>query len=226
MSFDGIANNSNVGLDTVYKDEIINPLGFGGGLIGTFNRYDSKYANYQYLGADASYCGITTPSPCDTSFIQISCTDTTGNHKWRVLLGGEAGYTLTDVRATSDSGCILLAMRHPDSTYFNGQAAIDLYYCKLDRFGNVQSNYLPTSAGFYQLPIIKELILYPNPTRDMLYFKTEEIETYAVFDVQGARVLQGKYENGISMNNLSKGNYIIRARNKKDELFIGRFTKE
>lgn len=52
------------------------------------------------------------------------------------------------------------------------------------------------------------ILVYPNPTQDILYIKGIESQTLRVYDLQG-RVLQEEHGNQITVSNLSTGTYLL-----------------
>jgi len=55
------------------------------------------------------------------------------------------------------------------------------------------------------------LSLYPNPSVNVLYLKTDELVAYSIYDIAGNIVAQGQYANGIDVANLSEGLYILKT---------------
>ena len=55
------------------------------------------------------------------------------------------------------------------------------------------------------------LSLYPNPSVDVLYLKTDEYVAYSIYDIAGNLVAKGQYTNGIDVANLSEGLYILKT---------------
>ena len=62
--------------------------------------------------------------------------------------------------------------------------------------------------------LVEDLILYPNPTKDVLNLNATygfENAVYTVFDLNGKRIMNSRFEsNTIDVSNLSTGNYILR----------------
>lgn len=52
------------------------------------------------------------------------------------------------------------------------------------------------------------IVVYPNPTKDILYVKGIESQTLRVYDLQG-RVLQEEHGNQLTVSNLSPGTYLL-----------------
>lgn len=76
------------------------------------------------------------------------------------------------------------------------------------------NNYVTTvqTVGLNELDSINKPALYPNPVKDILYFKTEKIVTRAdVYDISG-RILNSMAVNGNSINlsALRPGNYMLK----------------
>lgn len=53
--------------------------------------------------------------------------------------------------------------------------------------------------------------IYPNPTSDILYIKSDNRVSYQIYDLTGRMVKSGNYTNGIDVKNLSKGMYILKT---------------
>ena len=52
------------------------------------------------------------------------------------------------------------------------------------------------------------ILVYPNPTQDILYIKGIESQPLRVYDLQG-RVLQEEHGNQLTVSNLSSGTYLL-----------------
>lgn len=52
------------------------------------------------------------------------------------------------------------------------------------------------------------ILVYPNPTQDILYVKGIESQPLRVYDLQG-RVLQVEHGNQLTVSNLSSGTYLL-----------------
>lgn len=78
-----------------------------------------------------------------------------------------------------------------------------------------------------QQSIVDDLILYPNPTKDVLNLNSTygfDNAIYSVFDINGRRVMNSRFNtNTIDVSRLSAGNYILRIMDKgiiKSQKFI------
>ena len=74
---------------------------------------------------------------------------------------------------------------------------------------------------------VNDLVIYPNPTKDVLNLSTIDIlddAIYTVFDINGKRILNGKLNaTTIDVSQLSSGNYILRiisGQSMKSQKFI------
>ena len=57
-----------------------------------------------------------------------------------------------------------------------------------------------------------DLIMYPNPATDIVSFSDKTINSIVVYDINGRQVLNAK-SNRVSVKNLAKGIYILKAKN-------------
>ncbi len=59
---------------------------------------------------------------------------------------------------------------------------------------------------------ISEAVVYPNPTRGLIYYDLEKVQSVTVFDMQGKQLIsyQANSSNQLDISNLSAGYYIIR----------------
>ena len=78
--------------------------------------------------------------------------------------------------------------------------------------------------------ILSGIELYPNPTNNFLYLKTNdisEIVSYSIYSIEGKKVMENKYnsENPIDVSNLSDGMYIINFKSKNKEQYKIKFLK-
>jgi hypothetical protein len=60
-----------------------------------------------------------------------------------------------------------------------------------------------------------DVVMYPNPTKDMLFFATaEQIDEVRIYDLSGKE--REKYipeQNRINLKNLERGVYLLRVKN-------------
>lgn len=84
-------------------------------------------------------------------------------------------------------------------------------------------HYLPTSIATIN---VVNLMLYPNPTREKLYFKSDTpLTSYTIYNVLGQKIMNGNFENNnITISTLIDGIYYIRVKAQNGET-IKRFIK-
>ncbi len=70
--------------------------------------------------------------------------------------------------------------------------------------------------------------IYPNPSKEKIYFKKEGISEYVIYDIMGkAIIVNNNYDgNGIYIGDLPNSVYLIRAINKGSEFISEVFIKE
>lgn len=59
----------------------------------------------------------------------------------------------------------------------------------------------------------KELSVYPNPVKDILY-SDQKLEDFELYSAGGSLIRRGKNENSISVHDLPKGVYMLKIKNK------------
>lgn len=72
------------------------------------------------------------------------------------------------------------------------------------------------------------LVVYPNPVKDYLHFKVDNILSYKVYDVYGRLVKSNSLGNSQSINteSLSKGVYFIKLIGKNNTVYSSKFLKQ
>jgi hypothetical protein len=156
------------------------------------------------------------------NYIFINKTDSLLNIKHEIFYGGDMGYYVWSVNATSDGGCIIAASRYDHETQEDERDALIL---KLDSELN-----LPVSI---EEPKIKtnELIIYPNPGNDLLKIRTA-IQSiggeFYLFDIYGKLIFQKTISDRftlINTNTLLTGTYIYSYIYKNKEVGSGKWIK-
>lgn len=88
---------------------------------------------------------------------------------------------------------------------------------------SVKANFV--LASYY----IKEgidLIVYPNPTMDILrVFAQEDLVKYKIYNLKGRKVLEGNYQEEINISLLRPGAYIIELENIFGKTFKQKILK-
>lgn len=69
---------------------------------------------------------------------------------------------------------------------------------------------------------LASLVLYPNPVTNKLWIQSgknfQEI-TYEIYSVQGQKIMQGTYQNGIDFSEVAAGVYFVKLRNANSSAF-------
>jgi len=80
---------------------------------------------------------------------------------------------------------------------------------------NVYKNvFTPVSLSTTETKLNNAISIYPNPVSDILYIKNANASQYKIVDLSGRIVKSGIYQNGITVSDLNKGNYIIQISGK------------
>ncbi|MNK64892.1 Beta-agarase D precursor [compost metagenome] len=96
--------------------------------------------------------------------------------------------------------------------------------------GNVESEYVSFNVGGATLdvtyPSLKQIKIFPNPVKDILYF-SEEVSNIRIVDISGKLVRQFSIlEKSINISKLVKGTYILSVTAKTGERINKKFIKE
>jgi uncharacterized delta-60 repeat protein len=68
-----------------------------------------------------------------------------------------------------------------------------------------------------------ELVIYPNPTSDVLYIKGQGVQSYTIIDAHGAKVSSGICErNEIPLQHLSSGMYVLAFSDRQYRFLVER----
>ena len=108
--------------------------------------------------------------------------------------------------------------------------SINPVFASYDSFGNIVNDSFPTpfNSGGFDLQAVgvlnstlnynsffqnTNIVLYPNPTTDIVFLNNAENTEISIYNTNGARILKvGSYENqGISVAHLPKGVYFVRV---------------
>jgi len=173
-------------------------------------------------GIDNFDYGDSPYLPVNDNFIFLTVTDSMLNIKKEYFYGGDAGYILWDMKATSDNGCILTATRYDENTQIDER---DIVILKVDSLGNL-------STEMDEPPIkVHMLILYPNPGSDRLTVQTA-IQclggTFTIFDSNGKEVLNiviREQLTNLLTESLPSGQYVYRYILKDKVIETGKWIK-
>jgi hypothetical protein len=147
-----------------------------------------------------------------------------GDMNWKRYYGGDAYYLLKTMAPTRDGGAILAGTRLDwRNNFVNGD---DIYIIKVDKNGD-----FTPKAGLsieQRKANGNKALVYPNPAKDKISFKTNADGLIVVSDLQGRKITTQPLLDGhceINLSNLPQGIYIynIQYENSKE---WGKFVKE
>lgn len=149
--------------------------------------------------------GYTWPEPYLNfpNWLLLNKLDSTLNIEWQRKYGGDANYYLHTVLATSDGGFIMCSGRY-DHNYQNEE--LDAYILKVDSDGLITN----TSENEYN----KEgLIIYPNPAKDLISFKTElRVSRVEIYNGLGQQILTySGLVKSLNISQLYRGIYYVKV---------------
>jgi len=126
-------------------------------------KFIAKAYDMCYMGMNPN--GSPFFSDCDAK-INLYKLDENLDLSWKKILGGDANYRLQKVLATADTGCIVFANRYSAAQPEND---LDIYYLKLDKYGNPQPGYLDTYTSIDTTPAMPLAQLLYDITTQALY---------------------------------------------------------
>lgn len=152
-------------------------------------------------------------------------TDSLLNIRWERFYGGDAYYTMTNLAATNDGGCIMVGTKfdykaHP---YVRER---DIYIIKVNSKG------LIASVNGEPSPIVHEAIVFPNPGRDYLRVRVamqHKHSDFKLYDIKGRLILKKHIEGKIAEINtqfLETGTYIYTVTNNNGLNEKGKWIKK
>ena len=184
-------------------------------------RKNIAITNHKLFFVSHDFFYFVSPFSPYNNTLGILSTDTSLNKNWLKRIGGDAYYIPGSVLATSDGGCIVMAMRY-DQAVPNNQW--DHYIFKIDSTGTL-TNISSVDAE------PKVVSVYPNPTSEHLHFDLKEFDSYIVTinDMSGKQILKqvltgSKQTVNISMIPIGIYNYVVE--NKKGRCASGIWMKE
>lgn len=185
----------------------------------------------------ASIANTSVVPPSDYEALKFSSDGTK-----LLIAGGTNVYSLNTDLATFSSTPIFTTTASTFNGDFYGFAAIDgkIFQGNANDFGptstlnvysqtgtllntftttvganNVYKNvFTPASLSTSETKLNSSISIYPNPVSDILYIKNANASQYKIVDLSGRIVKSGVYQNGITVSDLNKGNYIIQISGK------------
>ena len=139
--------------------------------------------------------------------------------EWKQIVSINENGTL-DTQFNSGGFCILedfsftndMLFQTPNKIIIGGQ---DSYYAN---FTMTRLN-IASDVSIEDIHSYKSSIIFPNPAKDILYFKTEK--QFEIFDIQGKILLKSENAtNSVNISHLTAGIYFIKFDNKKIEKFV------
>jgi hypothetical protein len=128
--------------------------------------------------------------------------------------------------ATGDGGSVSYTIGQIDFTCYEGAGGtVNQGVQQLNELSDYLSNNFPT--------LNLEMVIYPNPTTDLINLKIENYESdylsYALFDMQGRQVSTNKItqdETQIQMKNLASAVYLLNVFDKNKTLKTFKIIKK
>lgn len=191
-----------------------------------FNKLDSAYIGGTHVFFLDTF---TNPSPFvnqNRYFLLANINTQTGTVNWQKFYGGFANFDLYHIKATSDGGCILIG------SYFDWKKTNhnnrDVYIIKVDKNGNYNSN---INININSSELNKAIIVYPNPTHNLLYINTGLINNLKIefYSVSGKLVKSNTLKTGINsvkINQFPNGVYLYKIYNKTSIISLGKVVKK
>lgn len=163
-----------------------------------------KSAAYLNSGDNTAY-PATSMTP-----IQVG----TQNNWIKVAAGFFSIYALRDDHTVWAFGYFNYNYDVTPNTYMSSLTPQLIYQC---------SNFLSTNENE-----LSDLIIYPNPTTDKIYWAQNiEIHKVVIFDLTGKKVFDYLCNaNFIDVSNLTDGTYLIRLENKDKSFYNSKFVKK
>jgi hypothetical protein len=155
--------------------------------------------------------------------------DLNGKKIWTRQYGKTDYYeTPYDLIATADGGFAICG-RYAPVDYFQLLAeGVKSLIIKTDACGCVVPGCDPNciSIGIEQIANKYQFKVYPNPATNKLSIESNfVVDSYIIYDLLGAKHLEGKYNSNIDISTLAKGMYLIQMENETSFSTI-KFIKE
>src|SRR5690554_1539217 len=100
--------------------------------------------------------------------------------------------------------------------------ALPIYYqVKVYKEGCIETSscYYYSALGLEDNKNNKPFVIYPNPTRNILFIEGVNVKNIRILELSGKEVLVIKNMNQIDVSHLSKGLYLIEINNSEARLF-------
>ena len=201
--------------DLTFEDADSNQLNYKNGSLGDLNNdgfIDAYYNGRIYMNGTTS-----------NNWIKIHTVGTVSNVDGigaRVEINTASGIQIRDVRSGEGFEYMSSLNTHFGIGANTEVTSITIYWPSgiIDTILNPAINTPVTVVEGETLSLensfVNDLVIYPNPTKDVLNISTiDNLDEaiYTVFDINGKRILNGKLQSTtINVSELSSGNYILR----------------
>ncbi len=137
---------------------------------------------------------------------------------WEKRIGGDALYSVSDLYATNDGGCIFAGTRHDHTVQTNDE--VDIYVVKLTSDGTI--------AWEKEIIVNNKVSVYPNPGTDYININSDvEYSNFSLFDLNSKIVISDNTgAKTINTSSLKQGIYIYKITDAKgNTLKTGKWVK-
>lgn len=191
--------------------------------------YPGFYGNLDYLDTDNIYYGGTmnmglgTYLPIDSWFF-LNKLDSNLEVQWQKFYGGDAYYSLWDLIATQDGGCLMAGSVYDDQMHDNFR---DIYIIKVNEDGLIVGTG-EESGGL----MAQDAIVYPNPGNEFLKVQSgPQINgaLFELFDLYGNLILSSTLNERmetINTNAHTPGTYPYRVTYQNKIVASGKWVKQ
>lgn len=137
---------------------------------------------------------------------------------WQKFYGNDAKYSVREIIATDDGGCVMFCTRWD----FSPNNERDIYILKVDENGILTSK--------NQIIKSSEAIVYPNPANDMINIKTTFNVNYLfeIYDLKGNKIFSSIEDNQlvkVDISKFSQGIYFYKLTYNQSSIINGKFVK-
>jgi hypothetical protein len=183
-------------------------------------RKNITYKNNKIFFAGHDFYTYFNPFTSYKNTLVVACMDSNLNASWTRHIGGDAYYIPSNILATSDGGCIVLAQRYDSDVPAN---EYDHYIFKLDANGNLLT--------VHTLKFQNAIKVFPNPADSYVYFDLNKADDYTVSinDLNGKNVIQKTFkghETKINIDPLPPGVYNYRILCNQINVYSGLLLKK
>ena len=153
--------------------------------------------------------GVVSTTSIPGNYVMMVNFNSAGTAQWTKTSSGE-NYTNTHAIDTDLNGDLYLAgVAHDTATFDDLQVYRETYYYPL--ITKLEAGMATAVPQTHSGP--EKLILSPNPVKDRinLPFAPEEIALVQVYSLGGKKVLEGKYQKHLALDNLPVGMYYLKV---------------